>query len=638
MILEKVDCAESLDSGSFLRGAIDALPHQIAVLDHDGVVIAVNESWKRFARENGASSRAAFVGADYLHNCRAAAETDIYALRTLVGLGDILAGERDQFSIEYPCRAPGNERWFLMHAARVNQPPAAVVVSHTEITDRKRMEEALRRGQEDFALAQQVGQIGWWRLETKKNELTWSDETRRIFDAEKAAPLTYDDFIAMVHPDDRAIVNGRWDAALNGEAYDVEHRIFADGRVKWVREKAYLEFDAAGAVASAFGIVQDITERKAAEAALRDADRRKDEFLATLAHELRNPLTPIRNAVHLLRLNSETPGRENRNPRLFEMVERQVSHLVRLVDDLLEVSRITRGKIELRKERLDLTALLRHVVDASQPAIQRGGHELRMDLPSEPLILDADPVRLSQIFTNLLDNAAKYTEAGGTITLTAARQGAAATISVRDNGVGIPAELLPRVFEIFTQVDRSLGRAQGGLGIGLALVRSLVEMHGGSVEADSAGLGRGSTFVVRLPLAAGGAADSETEDGALQGAMVSRRVLVIDDDRDVADSLAMFLETMGATVRAAYSGDAGLDALGEFDPELVFLDLGMPRMDGYETARRIRSRPEGRRLPLVALTGWGQDQVCARARAAGFDRHLTKPADLDALQNLLVSL
>lgn len=366
---------------------------------------------------------------------------------------------------------------------------------------------------------------------------------------------------------------------------------------------------------------------------LRDTDRRKDEFLATLAHELRNPLAPLRNALHVLRLSgSDGPVAEH----IHGMMERQVNHLVRLVDDLLEVSRITRGKVELKKAPVDLATIVRSAVETSQPLIEAGLHRLTVSLPEEPLRLDADPVRLTQVFANLLNNAAKYMEAGGDIRFTAQRQGAAAVVSIQDTGVGIPAEALPRVFDLFTQVDRSAGRAQGGLGIGLALVRSLVQLHGGGVEALSAGLGQGSEFIVRLPLAEARSAEGAvSQPGPLRSLP---RILVVDDNHDAADSLGMLLRFLGAETHVVYDGPAALAALQVFQPAVVLLDLGMPGMDGYEVAQQIRQQPRFQAVKLIALTGWGQAEDRRRTRTVGFDHHLTKPADLDALQTLLASL
>jgi signal transduction histidine kinase/ActR/RegA family two-component response regulator len=374
-------------------------------------------------------------------------------------------------------------------------------------------------------------------------------------------------------------------------------------------------------------------ERRRVEDELRDASRRKDEFLATLAHELRNPLAPIRNSLHILRMAS-TDGAAAE--RIYEILERQVDHLVRLVDDLLEVSRITRGKIEMRKEPIALAAVLRNALEASKPHIETARHRLAISLPAEPIIVDADPVRLAQVFTNLLNNAAKYTPEVGQLWLTVRRDDAEVAVSIRDSGVGIAAESLPRVFDLFSQVDPSPSRTQGGLGIGLTLVRTLVDAHGGNVEARSAGLGCGSEFVVRLPVVhdnQGTRGSSHRHAGA--GSIANCRILVVDDNRDAADSLRMLLRFLGAEVAAVNDGKAALEALRTYRPSVILLDIGMPGMDGYEVARRMRQQPEGRDITLVALTGWGQDKDRRQSKEAGFDHHLTKPLEIDTLQELL---
>ena len=380
----------------------------------------------------------------------------------------------------------------------------------------------------------------------------------------------------------------------------------------------------------------DFLERKQAEEALREADRRKDEFLATLAHELRNPLAPIRNSLHILRL----AGGEGRTAeRVSEMMERQVNHMVRLVDDLMEVSRITSGKIELRKEQMELGDVVRSAIETSRPLIDAAHHQLALSLPTEPLTLEGDPVRLAQVLSNLLNNAAKYTAEWGQIRLAARRERSSVVVSVRDNGMGIPAEMLSKVFDLFTQVDRINSRTQGGLGIGLTLVRSLVEMHGGSVEARSGGPGQGSEFLVRLPLAMrrrNPFEQGQREDGT--AATASRRILVVDDNRDCADSLGMLLKFLGADVCIANDGPAALEALETYQPSVVFLDIGMPGMDGYEVARRARQLCENRDITLIALTGWGQEEDLRRSKEAGIDHHLVKPLSLGALQGLLASL
>jgi signal transduction histidine kinase len=371
---------------------------------------------------------------------------------------------------------------------------------------------------------------------------------------------------------------------------------------------------------------------------LAEMDRRKDEFLATLAHELRNPLAPIRNSLHILRMAG---GSGYAADRVLEMMERQVSHMVRLVDDLMEVSRITRGKIELRKERIELAAILRGAVETSQPLIESARHQLAISLPAEPVILEADSVRLSQVISNLLNNAAKYTEEGGQIWLTARREDGEIAISVRDTGVGIPAEMLPRIFDMFSQVDQSLKRSQGGLGIGLTLARTLVDMHGGRIEARSDGPGRGSEFILRLPIAQDHPPGAEGRLGqsvAQSSGLHQQRVLVVDDNHDVADSLILLLKFMGTDAYAVYDGPSALEALSRYRPSIVFLDIGMPGMDGHEVARRIRQMPELRQVLLIAMTGWGQEEDRRRSKESGFDRHLVKPVNADALQAVLASV
>jgi PAS domain S-box-containing protein len=389
-------------------------------------------------------------------------------------------------------------------------------------------------------------------------------------------------------------------------------------------------------------VFNDITARKKAEQLIRqnqakliEADRRKDEFLATLAHELRNPLAPIRNSLHVLRrANASNPDAR----RMQEIMERQVAHMVRLVDDLLELSRISRGQIQLKKERVALAAIVEHAVESSRPFVERHRHQLAISLPAEPMFVEGDMVRLSQVFANLLNNAAKYTEDGGRIALSARCEGGAVVVSIRDTGIGIPSDMLSRVFEMFTQVDSVLRRTQDGLGIGLSLVRSLVEMHGGSAEARSDGLGHGSEFTVRLPLATTQRSEAAPEDGrARSEPSPALRVLVVDDNRDAADSLRIFLELLSADVTVAYDGESALEAIRLCRPSIVVLDLGMPGLDGYTVAERVRADPLLRHVTLIALTGWGQEENRRRTREAGFDHHLVKPVDLDRLQALLVS-
>ncbi len=317
------------------------------------------------------------------------------------------------------------------------------------------------------------------------------------------------------------------------------------------------------------------------------------------------------------------------------MMEQQVEHLVRLVDDLLDVSRVSHGKIELRKERLDLAAVVNRTVDLNRERIDAAGVLLRVVPSDAPVLVDADPVRLAQIFGNLLNNAVSYTDRGGHIEVAVRRLADEAIVSVADTGVGIPKKMLPHVFDLFVQVDQTPGRTMGGLGIGLSLVRSLVELHGGQVEAHSEGEARGSRFVVRLPLTTNLEVNPPSPQTGLCATASSRRVLIVDDTPEVADSFAMLLEILGAQVQVAYSGAQGLAASSEFEPELVFLDIGMPGMDGFETARRMRDQPAGRKAVLVALTGWGEGETIRRIKEAGFNLHLTKPASMGELEALL---
>jgi signal transduction histidine kinase len=381
----------------------------------------------------------------------------------------------------------------------------------------------------------------------------------------------------------------------------------------------------------------EVAERARAEQALKEADRHKDEFLAMLAHELRNPLAPILSAVQLMRMKPVA------DPQLSwsrDVIERQLSHLTRLVDDLLDVARITRGKINLSREPIELGALIARAVETVQPLIQERGHQFTCEIPDGTLRVDADPLRLTQAFGNVLGNAAKYTERGGRISLGVCRQGSEVEIQVRDNGIGIPAEVLPRIFDLFTQLDGRSDHPHSGLGIGLALVRRLLQMHGGTIAAHSEGAGLGSEFVIRLPLlleatqSGDGRASTATEDAP----PVRRRILVADDNADALQTLATVLELGGHEVFSAANGSLALESAERHLPEVALLDIGMPLLDGYEVARRIRAQAWGKRITLVALTGWGQDSDRRRSQEAGFDSHLVKPLDLAKLTQLLSRL
>ena len=396
-----------------------------------------------------------------------------------------------------------------------------------------------------------------------------------------------------------------------------------------------------GDVVAVAGTARDTTDRQHAEQALRmqaerlaEADHAKDEFIATLSHELRNPLAPLRNSLSLLRL----AGTDDLvTAPVHEMMGRQINHLVRLVDDLLEMSRISRDALVLRKERVAVGAIVHNAIETSEPLIRAARHDLHVALPEEPMWVEGDPVRLAQVLSNLLNNAATYTEDGGRVAVEAKHDGDHVTVSVSDNGPGIAPEALPRMFEMFSRGARSGARGHGGLGVGLALARRLAEMHGGTLNARSNGPETGSVFTLRLPLAANQAADAPIAEPPL-ARLAQTRILVVDDNGDAAESLGMVLRLLGADVRVAHDGHQAIEAFGAYGPAVVLLDIGMPGMDGYEVARTLRRRFPDHRAALVALTGWGQAKDRRLSQEAGFDHHLVKPADINALQALLASL
>jgi PAS domain S-box-containing protein len=534
----------------------------------------------------------------------------------------------------------GSEVIGLLSAERleIGGVPCALTVIE-DITDRERAEAWLVENEERLRLALEAGQVGTWDWDIAKNHVTWSETIYR-FHGLKPGEFSgrVEDFAALVHPDDRERVNAAIQTAVaGGQAYSAEMRVvWPDGTVRWIATNGNVIFNSEGRPARMLGATVDITNRKLAEEALIEADRRKDEFLAMLAHELRNPLAPIRNAAQLLkRLGPPVPELQWAR----DVIDRQVEHLGRLVDDLLDVSRITQGKITLRKKKVDLVNIIANAVEASRPLIEARNHKLSVALPKHPLPVEGDPTRLTQIISNLLNNAAKFTPEGGVIWLSAEAVGGQIVLRVRDTGAGIAADLLPHVFDLFRQADRSLDRAQGGLGVGLTLVRSLLDLHGGSVEAFSDGPNRGSEFVVRLP-----ALDTQVEVGRAASVIAGHerpvaayRILVVDDNTDSAESIALLLELNGHHVRMAHDGPMALEVADSFHPEIVVLDIGLPGMDGYEVARRLRNGGVTHEVLLIALTGYGQAEDRLRSHAAGFDHHLIKPVDIDALQDLIAS-
>ena len=505
----------------------------------------------------------------------------------------------------------------------------------------------MRASQGRLQMATQMSGMGVFEWDVRNDRFEGENpEAYAIFGRRPEDPkLSMAEFVERyVHPDDADRVRQLLGAAMRpGARFEAVFRSRRDGDGwRWLDIGARFFFDQEGSPTHLIGVIADITERKELENSLRkmaadlsEADHRKDEFLATLAHELRNPLAPIRNGIEVLkRSQSQVAATQS----VVGVMERQMGHLVRLVDDLIDVSRITRNKLELRKERIELGQVIQAAIEASRPLVEAKAHRLSLSPLPFPVHLDADLTRLVQVFTNLVNNAAKYTDRGGHISISAEREGSQVAVTVADNGSGIPVGARAKLFEMFTQLDRSAERAQGGLGIGLSMVKRLVEMHEGSVEISSEGDGQGTQATVRLPvvLSPGPLPRAVADRG--NKALPRRRILVVDDNRDAADSLASVLTLMGNEVRVGNDGIEATELALEFTPDVVMLDIGMPRMNGYEACAEIRRQPANADAVIIAVTGWGQDEDRRQSELAGFNLHLTKPVDPAAVEALLASL
>jgi PAS domain S-box-containing protein len=512
-----------------------------------------------------------------------------------------------------------------------------IVIGAEDITQRKLAEEALRASllRKVDTLKPALDEHAIVAMTDPQGRITFvSDKFCAISKYTRDELLGQDHRIINSGHHPKAFYANLWGTIARGEVWHGEIRNRAkDNSVYWVDTIIVPVLDESGKPRQYVAIRADITEHVQAEEELREADRHKDEFLATLAHELRNPLAPVRNAVQILRL--KIPAMPDLQ-WACDVIDRQTQAMSRLIDDLMDVSRISRGKVELTREPLELAKVLHAAVETSRPLIEQMEHKLTVTLPPGPLIVDADMTRLAQVFNNLLNNAAKYTERGGRIELTATPQGSDVVVLVRDNGIGIAADKLPSLFRMFSQVEAALSRSQGGLGIGLYLVKRLVEMHGGKIDVRSDGPGLGSEFRVRLPLVVARALRTTANDVAIP--TTDLRVLLADDNRDAADSLATLLRMMGNDVHVVYDGAAAVQAAAELDPHVVLLDIGMPTLNGYEAARAIRQQPRSRKVILVAMTGWGQPKDRLTSQEAGFDRHLVKPVDPQALMKMLAEL
>jgi PAS domain S-box-containing protein len=481
-------------------------------------------------------------------------------------------------------------------------------------------------------LTENVKDFAIFMLDTQGSIATWNSGAERIL-GYKDAEIVGQPYAIIFSPQE--IVNRQPEHELSiardkGRSEDERWHVRKDGSQLWASGVVTPLWDGSGKLRGYAKVMRDITDRKKAEVELAEANQRKDEFLAMLAHELRNPLAPILNAIHLLRREKQVSTSQN---EATNIIDRQVRQIIRLVDDLLDISRISRGKIHLRKERVELSNIVQQAVETAKPLIDARRHEVTVSLPAETIWLEADPARLEQVIGNLLTNAAKYTEPGGRIWVTGTREGLQVILRIKDTGIGILPEMLPRVFDLFVQADRSLERAEGGLGIGLTLVKSLVHLHQGTIEAHSPGVGQGSEFVIRLhtvPEVAGTSPDAVT---AVTKKIRPLRLLVVDDNTDTVESLAMLLRLSGHNVQTANTGPSGLQAAVNENLDVAMLDIGLPGIDGYEVARRIRLQTD--KPVLIAMTGYGQPEDRQRTQDAGFDYHLVKPVDPEKLQNLL---
>jgi PAS domain S-box-containing protein len=504
-----------------------------------------------------------------------------------------------------------------------------------DVTERVRIEAALRESEARFrALADNAPVLIWM------NGLEGCEFVNREYLRflgcrwEDVRGIAWQEF---VHPDERAEYVAAYERAFRArQPFEAQVRMRrVDGQYRWLHSTGVPRLTSEGGFVGFVGCSSDITDLKRTQQSLMEADRHKDEFLATLAHELRNPLAPIRNALETMRLAGASDSAALERAR--GIMERQLQQMVRLIDDLLDIGRISRGKLELRKERLTLGDVLQSALETMRPKLEQSGRELEVATPDSPVHLEGDLTRLAQVVANLLHNAIKYTDPGGHIRLHARLDGAWLILCVSDDGVGISPEALPRVFDMFTQVDRE-SASRGGLGVGLHIVRTIVEMHGGSVRALSAGRGRGAEFVVGLPALDAPYTASFHEAAVAQPKPAPRRILVVDDNRDAAVSLALMLEMKGNDVRTAEDGREALGLAETFRPHMIFLDIGLPGLDGHGVCRRIREQPWGQELPIVALTGRSQEEDRRRSRQSGFTDHLVKPAEPAHLDRLLAGL
>jgi PAS domain S-box-containing protein len=624
------------ESEAQFRELANSMPQIVLQSDSEGRLVFFNERWLAYTGMSREQSLTEGVW-PALHPDDV--ETDKVRWKKAVATGE-------PYEAEYRLRGQdGNYRWHLERAVPMRDDEGNIAHwfhAATDIDDFKGVQEALHTSEERLRLlVESAKDFAIFSLDTERRVTSWNPGAERIFGYSEKEIIGQSGDILFT-PEDRA----KGDPEREAEASRSRGRAANE---RWHSRKDGSRFYGSGAVTPLLHhdgtllgfvkIMRDLTEQKqmtealqASEAALREADKRKDEFLAVLAHELRNPLAPIRTSLEIMKRtkNKETEAEAR------AIIERQTHHMVRLIDDLLDISRITRGKIKLQKEKVDLLEIINMAIESSHPLIEEKHHELKVSLPQIPIALEADKTRLSQVFLNLLNNAAKYTEPGGKISLLAELEKSHVVVRVKDTGLGIPPEKLAGIFELFTRLERDV--SQEGLGIGLNLVKQLVEMHGGKVEAYSAGLNQGSEFTVRLPLLGVKIYREQTQvdvEEETTATPSSKRVLVIDDYEPNRKTISRLLHLMGHEVKTAASGEEGLSSLTTFQADIILLDLNMPGLNGFETAKRIRERPALQNVTLVALTGYGQEEDVQRTKEAGFDLHLVKPADIDKLEKVV---
>jgi len=517
-----------------------------------------------------------------------------------------------------------------------------ILVQGVDVTSRAVADRALELNRARLDYATRLSGVGFWYCDLPFDFLEWDDRVKDHFFFAPEDRITIDDFYARIHRKDRDPTRNAIERSIRDKTpYDIVYRTVhpTSGEVKFIRALGGTDYAADGTPTHFDGVTVDVSEQKRDQQRLaqlnhqlREQDRRKDEFIATLSHELRNPLAPIRAAARIIASPKAAPAQLG---QAQQIVERQVNQMALLLDDLLDIARVTQGKLQIRKKTLSLTTVVDAAVEAVRPSLDGKNQQLAVSLPTEAILLDADHLRLSQVISNLLMNAVKYSDAGSRIELRCTVQGDTLALAVKDNGIGIAPESIGGIFEMFSQVDGIAGRSDGGLGIGLALVKGIIELHGGSVQARSRGLGTGSEFTVRLPLAAEATAASLTGIDPERATSARRRILVADDNRDAAESLAMLLDMAGHDVRVAHLGRTALSMAQLFRPDIALLDIGMPDLSGYEVAESLRREPWAARIQIIALTGWGQESDRRRALEAGFDHHLIKPVDPDQLTQLI---